>query len=335
MHDLETRTDGAVSYVGAREDAWHRLGKTYYDRDGLTVDEVLTDLDAGTIVSAPVQASVLHDNGVTTVMDPTKKMVVRIRANEIVPLGTVGVNYKIFTEAESFGFLDNLVDSGEALISAAGLLDGGRRAFCCMRLPEGILVGGVDAVDLYIFVYLAHDGSMSVTGAVTPIRTVCRNTVDLALEGASRTWRVRHTSRATLKVAEARRALDLTYAYTNEWAAKAETLLGRRCTDARFAQIVEKLFAPQGDEPAKSAVTAYEGRREILMGLWNADTQDGIKGTAWGAYNTLVEYADWCRPVRGADDSVAAKFTRALTGESNTTELKADFLKTVWTATAK
>ena len=311
---IEIRTDGTASFVGAREPAWHRLGKIYEHVDGLKLEQVLTDLDVGKVMGIPVQGTLITPDGVTVVDAPTKKMTVRVRSTGVTPLGIVGIDYAIVDERDGFGFIDNIVDSGEALISSAGLLDDGKRAFCCMKLPSNILIGGVDEVDMYLFIVLGHDGSISVTAAVTPIRVVCQNTVTLGLKMAKHSWSIRHTKNAGLRVEEARRSLALTHKYVDAWQGEAESMLARKMTKRQYESLVTKIYGPTKAiaDRTKAVQTGWERKLDTLMGLWTADTQDGIKNTAWGAFNAVAEFEAWCRPTRGADDPDARRFQSSL-----------------------
>lgn len=309
--NIEIQADGTASFVAAREPAWHRLGKVYPDRKGLSVERVLRDLDTGELVEMEVQGTL----GNVTVTDPSKKMIVRMRKSGNTPVGVVGRDYTLITEDEAFRFLDNITDTGEALISSAGLLAGGSRAFCCMKLPEQILVGGHDAVDQYIFVAMSHDGSLSLTAAVTPIRVVCQNTITAGLQQAVRTWRVRHTSKAQLRVEEARRALSITHRYMDTWQAEMEQLIAKPFSDKQYENLVTTLHAPKGNPAdwSKATKTAWDKKQDVLMRLWTeADTNAAIKGTAYGALNAMYEYGDWFRTTRGAADATAQQFTTSL-----------------------
>lgn len=327
-HEIEQQSTGKWSFVAAREPAWHQLGTVYEDRDALTLAEVLTDLNVGEIITAPVETTVpAFPDGLpaTVATMPGKKMVLRRRLHgddpvyEYTPLGIVGDNYTVFPEAEAFGFLDAVVDTGEAAWQTAMLLKGGTRAAATMKLAAGVLVGGVDAVDLYALITTSHDGSMAVTAAVTPVRVVCQNTLTYGLKTATQTWKVRHSKNAKLQVDEARRMLDLTYSYAGTWATEAEALLDVEMTKKQFEEIVSGLYAPKAEgktEAARKAQqTSWDEQRSLLLGLWDAPTQENVKGTAYAGLNALVEYHDWYRKTRnaGTSDLTAYRFERALT----------------------
>jgi phage/plasmid-like protein (TIGR03299 family) len=323
-HELEQQSNGNWSFVAAREPGWHNLGKVYADRTGLTLDEILTDLNVGTLIEAPVTAVVptgwIGQEELVTM--PGKKMIIRQRKvkglYEHTPLGVVGDDYKVIPEAEAFAFLDAVVDLGGANWQTAMLLKGGSRAAACMKLDEGVLIGGVDAVDLYALVSTSHDGSLSLTAAATPIRVVCQNTLTWGLAAAAQKWSIRHSKHADLNADEARRMLKLAYAYAAEWTAEAERLLDVEMTKLEFEKIVADLYAPKAEAKTEAArkaqATSWDAQRGLLLGLWDAPTQENVKGTAYAGLNALTEYHDWFRGARNpGDDPSAYRFERALT----------------------
>jgi len=55
-----------------------------------------------------------------------------------------------------------------------------------MRLPDTMLIGGIDPVDLYIVACNSHDGTSAFRLLISPVRVVCGNTQALAIAGRSR-----------------------------------------------------------------------------------------------------------------------------------------------------
>ena len=329
-HNIEITADGKAQFVGAREPAWHRLGTIFEDQDGITVAKVLETLDCGRIETVPVfgEYAALDTEGVATVRipDPSRKMTVRVReSGEIKPLGVVKQRYQVVDEAQAFGFVDNIVDADEGIVSSAGLLDEGRRAFCCLKLPTNILVGGVDAVDMYLFIVTSHDGSLATTAAVTPIRVVCQNTVTAGLQAAVSGFKIRHTSNALGRIAQAREALKISYSTVDEWTALTEALVAVKVDKKKYESMVKVMLPAPAKDAAKQSVTAYDQAYGTLMGLWGADTQTDIKNTAWGAYNCFVEYGDWFRGTRGAEDALAQQFLTSLTSGHGSVRTLADY----------
>lgn len=316
-HEIEQQQNGTHSFVAAREPAWHRLGKVYADRTGLTLDEILADLNVGELITGPVLGQGNHG---ALIPMPGVKMVIRDRGGyDQTPLGIVGQDYTVIDERTAFGFLDAIADTGEASFQTGMLLKGGTRAVATMKLSNGILIGGVDPVDLFLCICTSHDGSLALTAFATPVRVVCQNTLTWGLAAAVQKWSVRHTKNAAkaMTVEEARRNLDLTYAYADEFSAEAEKLINTEMTKQQFESIVANLYAPKTLTPTKFAATTWDGVWAQHMELWEADTQANVKGTAWAGLNALTEYVDWFRGVRQPGEDVDAyRFERALSEQA-------------------
>lgn len=227
-------------------------------------------------------------------------------------LGDVGVNYQTIQNEEHVGLLNALVDESGANFELAGALEGGKRVFISMKLPGHITIGGVDRVENSIVAVNSHDGSMSFTLMVAPVRYACGNVLNCAFANRSHIFRIRHTSGAgKALVAQARAALDLTFDYLDDFQREAEQLINQTMTESRFEEIVTRAFGPEiGAAPA--VVTRAEKKVEQMTQLFaDAVTQTGIRETAWAGFNALTEWYDHFSPTRG-DDRENARATKAL-----------------------
>ena len=231
--------------------------------------------------------------------------------NEPESLGVVGSRYTPVQNLEAFSLLNNIADDSGAVFDSAGSLDGGKKVFMTMKLPEGIQVGGVDKVDMYLLAWNAHDGSSSFSIHVTPIRLWCQNQIRMIMRTAESSYTLRHTPRVNGKVIAAREALGLTFKYVEEFERQAELLLGAKYSDKEFYRLVETLIPI--DEENERARNVAEEARQNLVGLWKAPTQENILNTKWAAYNAVAEYADWTKPVRG-NNVDSARAVKTITG---------------------
>ncbi len=48
--------------------------------------------------------------------------------------------------------------------------------------------GANDQTKLYLIVWTSHDGSVAVQAAITPVRVVCQNTLNLAMRNAKQSF---------------------------------------------------------------------------------------------------------------------------------------------------
>lgn len=329
-------TGGAFAAV--RTPAWHKLGTVFTEQ--VTAEELLVAAGADyPVFKAPLPVSVALEPGTmgtwgvvgpegktVSATLPGKAFTYRLHpeTGELQPFGVVGDRYPILTNREAFlTFGDALIDLAEPAVATCGVLFDGRRAFMCWKLPKGMMIGGVDSVDLWLLVETSHDGTKKLTAAVTPLRTVCANTVRYNLRNAKASWSIRHTPNMRLAMQDAKESLGLTYEYAEQFTTVAEHLLNTPMTNTVFSAIIDKEFGP-GDEAGKKAQGNWDEKRVKLMHLFSAaDTQANVRGTAWAGVQAVGEYCDWMTEVqvKGWDDD-AYRFLRSLDGEATITRPK-------------
>jgi len=220
-------------------------------------------------------------DGLTTVTDPKRKVIVRDDTNQ--PLGVAKSRYVPASNADVLSFLDTLFDSGQALYEAAWEWHGGESVGIAMRIPDEVTIAGVDKYGLYVLARTSNNGGGSVIAAATPVRLACTNMVTIALRAAHRTFRAVHTSSLAGRIAEARSALDLVFNYSSAWDEAAKALLDEPCGDVKVSLTAKALFGEKHEEKA--------------VEFWkNLDNIADYRNTKYGAYNALTEYAQWVRP---------------------------------------
>lgn len=299
-HHLET-IEGRTAFISAHTMGWHQLG-TLVD-DAFDAETAMEHglLGGWNVRKEPLFAQV----GELQIPVPDRFAVVRdnpVKPSQIDILGDVGSSYQIVQNEQHAEFLNTLVDESGAHFDTAGSLYGGRQIFISMKLPGHIKVGGVDPVSNYITAINSHDGSMAFTLMVTPVRIQCANTLNLAFQNHSHIIRIRHTSGIHGHIStRARSALDISFKYLEGFQQEADQLINTELTMARFEQIIQAEFGV-GEDASKSAITRSQNRIDEMTELFaDAQTQDGIRGTAWAGLNALTEWYDHFSPTRGDD----------------------------------
>jgi hypothetical protein len=94
----------------------------------------------------------------------------------------------------------------------------------------------------------SHDGSGSIKVAMTPIRVVCQNTLNLALNSAKRFWPTIHTGDMKSKLDEARKTLLLAEYYMDRLSTEVDCLQKIKMSDKKVMECIEMLF-PMANEP--------------------------------------------------------------------------------------
>jgi phage/plasmid-like protein (TIGR03299 family) len=265
---------------------------------------------------SPLQTVDLTEDGVSTLEVPGHFATVRTNpfTGATEPLGVVGAGYRPIQNEDHCEILNRLVDDSGAVFDTAGSLRGGRQVFVSLRLPQTMRIGGSDEVNVNIVALNSHDGTSAFRLLVTPVRVVCANTQAAALANPSASISIRHTASAKGRVAAARDALGLSFAYVEEFEAHAEAMIQQSLTDAEFARMTAQLFPAPDRDAGTRAENAHRERQYILNRLWaDADTQAGIRGTAWAGYQAVAEYVDHYSPVRIRGDKATARAVRLLT----------------------
>lgn len=180
-----------------RETPWHGLGRIIMDAPASREALELAGLDW------QVESRNIYSG--TGAMIPGYRA--NVRSTDDAVLGVVSDRYRIVQNEEAFQFTDDLLGEG-VTYETAGSLQGGKKVWMLAKLPEKYIIAG-DEVTPYLVFFNSHDGSSGVKVAMTPVRVVCQNTLNLALGTAKRIWTARHTENVLLRVQDARETLQL------------------------------------------------------------------------------------------------------------------------------
>jgi phage/plasmid-like protein (TIGR03299 family) len=170
----------------------------------------------------------------------------------------VGAGYRPIQNEDHAEILNQLVDDSGAVFDTAGSLRGGRQVFVSLRLPQTMRIGGTDEVNVNIVALNSHDATSAFRLLITPIRVVCANTQAAALANHSASISIRHTASAKGRVAAARDALGLSFAYITEFEAHAEAMIQQTMTDAEFFRMTAELFPAPDRDAAPRTQTAHK-----------------------------------------------------------------------------
>lgn len=323
MDNIEVGSNGEATFASRVKPAWHGLGVVLEEGQDTSLPVML---EAAKMANWNVRTHPL-----TAVVDgveiPVAEKNVVLRDNpfeegQIDALGIVGDRYHVMQNEDVFRFGETLVDMGAQWETIGGIREG-RTVFGAFHLPVEITLdaqGAADVTKLYLLIASSHDGTMPLTGMVTPVRVVCQNTLNMALRGAKQQFKIRHTQTMAGRVEDARKALGLSFKFAETLEAEARALFETSMNDAEFNAIVRDLY-PSPDEESKAAYTRW-GNKVVLLGdLFKGKTQQNIAGTAWAGLNALTERIDWHRTARGGDGSslleAASGFNPQVQAEKN------------------
>lgn len=317
-HEIETYSDGTGSMYSARVTPWHHLGvvtpEAVTPREALRLARADYEVfKTATRYAVPTLEGVSEDGtlieGTEWVDDPGNYSTYRIHpeTGRPVRLGKgLGEDFTVVQNTETVGFMEALLDVSDARIETCGVLYDGSQMFATMKMPEGIMVGGIDPVDMYMVVSNGHDGRRALTVDITPIRVVCKNTLTYGHARAVTSVKIRHTRNAVHNLEQARRTLEITFQAEDAFQAQANALVEQAYTTGEFEALIKQVWPVKENTTNTRTLNGVEARTTHLMRLWNSDdTQENIRGTKWAALNAVAEYADWFTPVRAESENEA------------------------------
>lgn len=297
MHNLAQTKNGQWMTAWAGDTPWHKLGT---QAEGLmTATEALKlgNLD-WLVEKRPLYNRT--ELGEVEVVENTfgvfRKQINEDGSHSWIALnrGTaVGRVWKPFQNIEAMDFLDELVQTQEAKIEVVGALGKGEKVWVLAKLPDSILINGMDKVDQYILIVNSHDGSGSLKIFLTPIRVVCNNTLTMALRGRQGGYNIRHTGKLHDRLEQAREVLGLVNKDFMAWGELAQSLVEVKLTedemDYYFIDTLNLTFNDKGDLTTRS-----NNMLNTVKGLLANDNNrlNGMANTGWAAYNALTEAVD-------------------------------------------
>lgn len=288
------------SMVYTREKPWHGLGTK--------VEEAPTSADALRLAGLDwrVEQKNIQLCGGSKV--PGYKANVRSTDGKV--LGVVSDRYRIVQNADAFEFTDSII-GGDVRYETAGSLNGGKKIWLLAKLPETEIAG--DKTEPYLCFSNTHDGSGAVRVCMTPIRVVCNNTLNLALDSAKRAWSVRHTGSLQSKMHEARACLRMANTYMGALAEKADRMANTTITRDQLNKVLDELF-PVDEHTTEREKQNIKKLRDEYMVCYFAPDLVKFRDTAWGAYNAMSDMITHNAPLRKTENYRENNWGRLMDG---------------------
>ena len=183
-----------------------------------------------------------------------------VRNSDRKVLGVVSDRYKIIQNEEAFAFTDSLLGEG-VRYETAGSLMGGRKVWLLAHMPHEYIISG-ERISPYVVFSNTHDGSGAVSVALTPVRVVCSNTLNLALATAKRSWSMVHTGNIKDRLKEAGDTLFLAGKYMESLGKEFERLRMKKLTDRQAMDYIE-ISCPRRRAQRPSRQGTWQGSGRI------------------------------------------------------------------------
>ena len=285
-----------------REKPWHGLG-TRVEKAPCSADALrLARLD-WQVMQEPIYM------GMGEII-PGYKANVRDRDRKV--LGVVTDRYKIIQNHEAFAFTDALLGRG-VRYETAGSLQEGKKVWLLARLPHEYIISG-ERISPYLVFSNTHDGSGAVKVALTPVRVVCANTLNLALDTASRSWSMIHTGNIKDKIQEAEDTLFMAEKYMDSLGMEFESLRRQKVTDAQLKEYIEVLLPMEKDATPIQSKNILKLRNDLQRRYYDAPDLQKVGNNAYRFINAVSDFATHSKPLRRTANYNENLFMRTMDG---------------------
>ena len=285
-----------------REKPWHGLGTVV--REAPASEEALR--------LAGLDWNVVQEAIYTPFREKIEGFKANVRDTDRKVLGVVSDRYKVVQNVEAFSFTDELLGHG-VRYETAGSLSGGRRVWLLARLPREYIIAG-ERISPYLVFSNTHDGSGSVKVAVTPVRVVCNNTLNLALETAQRSFSMVHTGNISDKITEARDTLFKAESYMDRLGAEFEQLHQQKVTDAEVQKYIELLIPMESNATRTQEKNVNRLREDLATRYYDAPDLQKVGKNAYRFINAVSDFATHAEPLRRTANYSENLFSRTVDG---------------------
>ncbi len=285
-----------------RETPWHGLGTKVLEAPASKDALQLAGLD-WRVLQEPIYTATkeLVDGYKANVRDSDRKV-----------LGVVTDRYRVIQNDEAFAFTDELLGAG-VKYETAGSLQGGRKVWLLAHMPHEYIISG-ERISPYLLFSNTHDGSGAIKVALTPIRVVCQNTLNLALANAKRSWSMIHTGDIKEKMQEARDTLFLAENYMDELGKEFEALRMKKLTDKRVMEYIEILLPIEDGSTPQQEKNMKRLREDMKVRYFDAPDLQGVGKNAYRFVNAVSDFATHAEPLRKTANYKENLFSRTVDG---------------------
>ena len=285
-----------------RETPWHGLGTRVLEAPASKDALALAGLD-WRVLQEPIytQTEELINGYKANVRDSDRKV-----------LGVVTDRYKVIQNDEAFAFTDGLLGEG-VRYETAGSLQGGRKVWLLAHMPHEYIMSG-ERISPYLLFSNTHDGSGAIKVALTPIRVVCQNTLNLALSGAKRSWSMIHTGDIKEKMQEAKDTLFMAESYMDELGKEFEALRMKKMTDKKVMEYIEVLLPIEDGSTPQQEKNMKRLREDMKIRYFDAPDLKSVGKNAYRFINAVSDFATHAEPLRRTANYKENLFSRTVEG---------------------
>lgn len=303
----------ATHFTYVEEKPWHSLG-IKVEGTGMTTKQAMTNAELGyTVDKQPIYY--MNASG-EMVCVPDKQGLIHSVTNEC--MGVVGSDYEVINNDKVFSLIDDFVGESGAIVETAGQLFNGRQVFAVLNMNKvcaDMAIMGWDTRTPYLLFHTGHDGQTAFTATASSVRTVCQNTVRLAMASGTTTLALKHTS-GNKDLRELRTFFKLS---KKSWEIEADLLreyqgIGLHPGDALTYALTAHYQRGERILTDPSKKTAYQAKILTLFESLTEGEETNPNHTVNGLFNCVTRVESHCRGFRETENKADRKFKQIALG---------------------
>ena len=287
-----------------RQKPWHGLGTMVMEAPTSKEALALAGLD-WKVIQKPIET----DDGL-----PITGFKANLRETDNQILGVVTDRYKVVQNEDAFAFTDALLGEGITYETAGGL-QGGRRTWMLARLPQHYIISG-DEITPYLVFMNSHDGTGAIKVAMTPIRVVCQNTLNLAISTARRSWSTNHTGDISGKLEDAKNTLLYAERYMAELGKTIDKLNHQKLSDRQVYDYINALFPLVDNASELQKKNLLRMKEDMKARYFDAPDLQHVGKNAYRFINAVSDFATHAKPLKERANYKENLFARTVDGNA-------------------
>lgn len=287
-----------------RQKPWHGLGTMVMEAPTSKEALALAGLD-WKVIQKPIET----DDGL-----PITGFKANLRETDNQILGVVTDRYKVVQNEDAFAFTDAMLGEG-ITYETAGSLQGGRRTWMLARLPQHYIISG-DEITPYLVFMNSHDGTGAIKVAMTPIRVVCQNTLNLAISTARRSWSTNHTGDISGKLEDAKNTLLYAERYMAELGKTIDKLNHQKLSDRQVYDYINALFPLVDNASELQKKNLLRMKEDMKARYFDAPDLQHVGKNAYRFINAVSDFATHAKPLKERANYKENLFARTVDGNA-------------------
>jgi phage/plasmid-like protein (TIGR03299 family) len=304
-HNIDMTNGRAnIAFAGARADIWHRLGQQM--QPGQSIDDWAREAGLNwEAIKVPAIASLSGSQ--FDHIEPAKRFREVEDRNFVVrsdnghPLGYVSDRYQPVQPREVLDWFDRYIAVDDRFkLDVAGSLKNGEIIWATATFNGDMKVGGDNHV-ARLLMTTTFDGTGSTINKGTMIRTVCNNTLDMALADKSATIRTRHNTK--FDAAKVGRELAAIAKGFEQYKAIGDAMANVEMSGEQVSKFFKEILDIPFDAKRDDISARKSNQFSALSNAYKTSIKEGAPANSvWAALQALTRYVDHDR-TSGSDES--------------------------------